>query len=319
MTSRCRSKYRIWVVSTLQHSESSRKAGTTLSLAIRQALILSPSAKAVRFAIDSRAPVLVALSHSHTLSCVHIPPSHLPRLRKQAESLLSNTFLFRGSRTSSQPRTATPATATAAPTPIPAPAPAESCEDAGACVAAAGDAAVGVVDDAASVFVEVTDEPTEVRGRNAKGVELDANERVASIARLSMDQVFGEAVLDVEIGSLTLPVSGLTKYKVLDSQRSLSRAKVLFPHGVTLTPAISHAEHQQASGPSDEALVGTYRDLVLSNLPSLHLHTIRERRLRFHHSKESSLHTAVLAGNSCLFLPHKTVALAHPARRTPSL
>lgn len=80
--------------------------------------------------------------------------------------------------------------------------------------------------------MEVTDEPTEVRGRDAKGVELDANERVTSIARLPMDQVFGEAVLDVEIGSLTLPVSGLTKYKVLDSQRPLSRAKVSSPHGV---------------------------------------------------------------------------------------
>ena len=138
---------------------------------------------------------------------------------------------------------------------MPAPAPAESPVGVDESVESDGDVeegvtvtvtAVAVADDAAGPLVGVADAPIEVRDRDARDVAAlaaDCNDR---IARLLMVQVLGDAVLDVKAGSPTFPVSGSTKYNWLLSQRPLSRAKVLLPHAVRWTPAISHAAYDQS-------------------------------------------------------------------------
>jgi hypothetical protein len=72
-----------------------------------------------------------------------------------------------------------------------------------------------------------------------------------------MDQVLGEAVLDVELGSLTLPVSVPTNYSWLLSYGPLTRTKVLLPDAVRWTPAIFHAIFHAANEQSD-----VYKNLV---------------------------------------------------------
>jgi hypothetical protein len=122
-----------------------------------------------------------------------------------------------------------------------APAPAEIPIDAGESVAVEVEVEIVEGVTVTVTAVAVADAPAEVRDRDARDVAALAADCDDRIARLLMVQVLGDAVLDVEAGSPTFPVSGSTKYNWLLSQRPLSKAKVLLPHAVRWTPAISHA------------------------------------------------------------------------------